>query len=412
MVLSGFRPAVALKGGVGHSRGSARVREILVVIQFAILTGLVIVTATVWRQTSFALQNALRLKADQVVMILSSCDPAFKQELTSLPGVRRVACVSGNALGWSFSKIFARDPRRGQLTFDSAPVDVGFFEMHGLKPLAGRFFAKDKGEDMVLDGPGAGSESQPTVVVNESGLRLLGLGPRDAVGRSVEWSRWSSVSSDGAFPPFRSSRIVGVVKDFTLGSIRTPIDPTLYYVDPRPTQTIFAELDGARLPETLGEIDRLWRSTGHQRLIDRQFEGVQMQSLYRDIVVQETVIAACAGLAILIACLGLFALAAFITERRTKEIGVRKAMGASSTDVVRLLLWQFAKPVLWANLLAWPAAFWVASHWLQGFAYRVSLPPWLFVMASAAAVAVALVTVGVQAWRAAQAKPATALRYE
>ena len=412
VVLSGFRPAAALKGGAGQVAGSARVREILVVVQFAILTGLIIVTATIYRQTTFALQNALRLKADQLTMILSSCDAAFKQELAQLPGVRRAACVSGNALGWGFSKTFVPDPRRGRLTFDSAPVDVGFFEMHGLKPLAGRFFSRDRGEDVVLDQPGAGPDSQPTVVVNESGLRLLGLTAQAAVGKTITWARWSAAPPNGGFPPSRSSRIVGVVGDFTLGSIRTPIDPTLYFVDPNGTQTIFAELDGRRLPETLPAIDRLWRSTGHPRPIDRQFEGQQMQSLYRDIVVQEIVIAVCAGLAILIACLGLFALAAFTTERRTKEIGVRKAMGASTFDIVRLLLWQFTKPVLWANLIAWPLAFWAMEQWLHGFAYRVDLPPWLFLLAAVAAVLIAWATVATHAWLVARARPATALRYE
>jgi putative ABC transport system permease protein len=113
-----------------------------------------------------------------------------------------------------------------------------------------------------------------------------------------------------------------------------------------------------------------------------------------------------------IACLGLFELAAFTAERRTEEIGLRKAMGASSFDVVRLLLWQFTKPVLWANVVAWPLAYWAAAQWLEGFAYRVSLPPWLFVSASLAAVLIAWTSVAAKAWLAASAKPATALQCE
>jgi len=130
------------------------------------------------------------------------------------------------------------------------------------------------------------------------------------------------------------------------------------------------------------------------------------------VITQGVVLAVCAGLAIFIACIGLFALAAFTTERRIKEIGVRKAMGASTLDVVRLLLWQFAQPVLWANLIAWPVAWWVMSRWLQGFAYRVGLPPWLFAAAAALAVMIALITVSYQSLAVAKAKPVTALRYE
>jgi putative ABC transport system permease protein len=114
----------------------------------------------------------------------------------------------------------------------------------------------------------------------------------------------------------------------------------------------------------------------------------------------------------LIACLGLFAQVVFTTERQTKEIGVRKVMGASSLDVVRLLLWRFTKPVLWANLIAWPLAFWAASQWLEGFPYRVTLPIWLFFAASTAALLLAWATIGTKTWLAAHARPATAIRHE
>jgi putative ABC transport system permease protein len=186
----------------------------------------------------------------------------------------------------------------------------------------------------------------------------------------------------------------------------------MYYVDPVSTFHLFAMLQGQRLPETLQSIDALWRSTGHVRPIKLDFLGETMRQAYRDVRIQGGIIGASAGLAIVIACLGLFALAAFTAERRTREIGVRKAVGASSFDVVRLLLWQFTKPVLWANLVAWPLAYWAAAQWLNGFAYRVSLPSWLFLSASIVAVLVAWVAVAAKAWQAAHAKPAAALQCE
>jgi putative ABC transport system permease protein len=166
------------------------------------------------------------------------------------------------------------------------------------------------------------------------------------------------------------------------------------------------------MPETLRALQQLWSRTGHDRPADVLFESQYVQDLYKDVITQGVAIAVCSGLAILIACLGLFALAAFTTERRTKEIGVRKAMGAGRLDILRLLLWQFTKPVLWANLIAWPLAFWTMDHWLHGFAYRVSLPPWLFLAAAAVAVLIAWTTVAIHAWAASRAAPATALRYE
>ena len=262
---------------------------------------------------------------------------------------------------------------------------------------------------MVLDRPRTGVASQPSVVLNESGVRQLGFrSPQDAVGRTISWGRL--VGPDGR-QIFRSSEIVGVVQDFTIAPNRTPIDPTLYFVDPA-AGTLFARLQGRHVPETLSAIDALWRRTGHVRPIKRDFLGEAMREDYRDVEVQGAIIGGSAGLAIVIACLGLFSMAAFTAERRTKEIGVRKANGAAAADVLRLLLWQFAKPVLWANLLAWPLAFWAAERWLQGFAYRVSLPPWLFLAASAAAALIALATVAGQAWQTARTKPAAALRYE
>jgi putative ABC transport system permease protein len=410
-VLSSFAPAPALKGSAGQRAGSAAVREGLVVVQFAALIALIIVAATIYRQTSFALQNLLRLNEDQIVT--TQCEPGFKEKLAALPGVNAAACVSNEAIGPFHTKTFVKDPTRGNITIDTAGADVGLFEMLGLKPLAGRFFSKDRGEDMVVDAPSADPHNQPSVVLNESAVRQLGFdSPEDAIGRSIDWIRPFAAPPTQAQPSFESSRIIGVVGDFTLGSVRTAIEPTMYFVDPISTHVLFASLQGRQIPETLQAIDTLWRRSGHARPIKLDFLGEAMRQEYRDVRIQGGIIGASAGLAIVIACLGLFALAAFTAERRTKEIGVRKAMGASSFDIVRLLLWQFTKPVLWANVVAWPMAFWATAHWLNGFAYRVNLPPWLFVCASLFAVLIAWAAVAAKAWLAANTKPATALQCE
>jgi putative ABC transport system permease protein len=412
LVLSGFRTAQALKGGVGQAAGAAGVRQVLVVAQFAILISLIIVTATIYRQTSLAMQDALRLNADQVVRIRAVCWPNFRQELAAAPGVKATSCGSDAVEGQGGSTTVIRLPSGGSLTMQGARVGVGFFEMHGLKPVAGRLFAREHGEDVQLEQQVNDPNLQPPVIVNESAARVLGYRTAgQAVGQPVTWTRWSAMRGPGG-PPSHSSQIVGVVRDFTLGSIRTPILPTLYYVDVCCAEYTLVQLDGRRLPEALPAIDRAWKRMGHDRPIQRTFESQGVQALYRDVYTQEAAIAVCSGLAIVIACLGLFALAAFTTERRIKEIGVRKAMGASTADVMRLLLWQFTQPVLWANLVAWPLAFWAMDQWLHGFAYRVDLPPWLFLAASLAAVLIAWATVSTHAWLVARSRPATALRYE
>ena len=413
LVLSGFRPAIALKGGVGQVSGSATVRQGLVVVQFAILIGLIVMTATIYRQTQFALHDAMRLNADQVLVIPSPCDSALSREARNVPGVRAVACASPAAMQPSGGNAVGVLKGRSFLTMGAGQVGVGFFELHGLRPMAGRFFSRDHGEDVLLDRPGASADLQPSIVLNEAGARRLGYTrPEDVIGKTFLWMRPSPALPPGAFPTPRPSQVIGVVPDFTLGSIRSAIPPAMFYVDPARLQSLTLKLDRDRIPEALQELGRLWRATGHEGPPDFTFESRAVQDLYKDVIAQEVVIGICSGLAILIACLGLFALAAFTAERRTKEIGVRKAMGASTVDVVRLLVWQFTKPVLWANLVAWPLAFWAMDHWLRGFAYRVDLPPWLFLASSVAAVLIAWATVSIHAWLVARAKPAMALRYE
>lgn len=414
VVLSGVRPASALKGGGGRLMGSANVRQVLVIVQFAILTGLIILATTIWRQTVSILNNVNRLDLDQVIDVVEPCESAFNEELESIPGVSAVACGGPVAAGGPFRiTTTVRDSNQNAITIGTAAIDVGFFEMYGLAPLAGRFFAEDRGEDMVLDRSEPDPGAQPTVVLNESGVRQLGFeSPEAAVGQSLVWQR-PFAAPEGISPQYRNSQVVGVVPDFTLiNTMRATIKPTMYYVDRRNAGIIFAKLEESRLSETLHSIDDLWRRTGHVNPMSVEFIGDVFRLGNRDVLVQGPIIAASTGLAIVVACLGLFAQVVFTTERQTKEIGVRKVMGASSLDVVRLLLWRFTRPVLWANVIAWPIAFWAASRWLAGFAYPVSLPYWLFIAASASALLIACATIGTQTWLAAHARPATAIRHE
>ena len=414
LVLSGFRPASALKGGATQPAGSSGVRMVLVVGQFAILIGLIVMTGTIYRQTNFALHDALRLDTSQVLQVGAPCRGAFRQEVERLAGVKGVSCATVMAMGSASSKTVFVKRDRSMQTVSEGPVDVGFFELQGLKPLAGRFFARSQGADMVLEQqPNAPATVQPSLVVNLTTARALGYSrPADLVGKRLNWVRWQQPSPPGQIPPAQVSEVIGVAPDFSLGSVRAPIEPTIYYVNPARTHMMLAKLDGRSIPETLRAMDAIWKRTGGSQPLQHVFEAQAVEQLYRDVITQGVALAILSALAIFIACLGLFALAAFTTERRTKEIGVRKAMGASTFDVVRLLIWQFTKPVLWANLVAWPLAFWAMDHWLQGFAYRVDLPPWLFLTASVAAVLIAWITVSTHAWLVARAKPATALRYE
>jgi putative ABC transport system permease protein len=410
LVLSSFRPAAALKGGPVRMAGSAKARQALVVVQFAVLVGLIVTTATLYRQTQFALARGFGGGADgeKIVRVQASCKDAFADEVRKLPGVSAAACSSLNALNTPSAKNGTVVQVGGGRTevFDIAPVDFGFLELYGLKPLAGRLFSPTHGEDGVLADPK--STVQPAVVLNEMAARRLGYSdPRAAVGHVITWEN----SADPKHPAMKPSPIVGIVPDMPR-SVRTATDPFVYYVVPKRLGVLSVRLTGQDIPATVRAIGRAWKRTGHSRPIQETFTSQFRISLYYDLIIQGATIGACAVLAVLIACLGLFALSAYTTERRTKEIGIRKAMGADTGQVVLLLLWQFTIPVLVATAIAIPVGFLGMDWWLRGFAYHAPLSAWTFVLAAVAAVGVAWLTVSWQSFVVARAKPAGALRYE
>jgi putative ABC transport system permease protein len=414
-VLSGFRPSSVLKGGALATVGGARVRQVLVVGQFAVLVGLTLVAITIARQTSFALNEATRVDKDEVVlMFLQPCNEGFRDQLQRLPGVRSAACASYESLALGDNRDTVTVHGR-KLDMGITPVDYEFFDVLGIKPVAGRAFDRDRPADGALDNP----DTRQPIVINETAVRRLGFGsPQAALGQTVIWHGfWDESMRRGApiVMPGKPSEIIGVMPDFTLGSVRQPIVPTLYAIGrnlPPDSVGLAAKLDGRQTPETLAAIDRLWKRYGDGRPLNRIFADLFTMRLYIDTIVQGATIAIAGVIALTIAALGLFALSAYTTERRTKEIGVRKAMGASSGDILKLLLWQFAKPVIWANLIAWPIAWAILTWWLSSFAYHVEVAPWTFAAAGLGALAIALSTVFVHASNVARAKPVGALRYE
>ncbi|THD78287.1 MAG: FtsX-like permease family protein [Phenylobacterium sp.] len=414
-VLSAFRPSLVLKGGPGQSTGGSAVRQALVIGQFAVLVGLVLVAVTIARQTRYALNEGMRLNKDQVLLVFASpCVEPFRDEVRKLPGVRSAACASYEALNLGDNRDAV--PVHGQkIDVSVAPVDFGFLETFGIKPIVGRLFDRARPADGMLDNPAA----NPPVILNESAVRKLGFAsPQAALGRIVTWHGiWDDSQRKATFtiPPNRPSEVIGVVPDFTFGSVRQTILPTMYSIGrnlPPNSIALVVKLDGSRTPETLAAIDGLWKHFGGGKPILRVFVDRFTMRLYVDTIIQGATVAIAGIIALTVAALGLFALSAYTTERRTKEIGVRKAMGASSGDILKLLLWQFTKPVIWANLIAWPAAWLILRWWLSSFAYHVDVAPWTFAAAGLGALAIAWATVFVHALSVARAKPVTALRYE
>jgi putative ABC transport system permease protein len=410
-VLSAYRPAAVLKGTLIQGTTGGTVRRALVALQFAIMIGLGIAAATIWRQTLFSLNNQLRVDGSRILLVDNGCAPpgrAFRDRAASLPGVAGAACANEAALFNGGMIVSAQVQGAPATPMLGGVVDYGALEFYGLRPLAGRFFDHNYGNDgRLVEGETSGN---PSIVVNETAMRKLGFNsPSQAIGKIVIWNRrrWSANPTPGTTG---QSEIIGVSPDFALDT-RRKVWPQILYIDPVSFSVLSVRLIGSQIPEALTGIDAAWSQIMPTR-IRRHFLSQDLQDMYADILLQGTAIILGAGLAGVIAALGLFGLSAHSAEQRTKEIGIRKAMGASSTDIVRLMLGEFSRPVLWANLIAWPAAYLIMRRWLEGFAHRTDMRPWVFLTATAIALVIAMATVIGHALLVARAKPVEALRHE
>jgi putative ABC transport system permease protein len=402
-VLSSFRPAIVLRGHAVAPEGANTLRRILVMLQFAILIGLTIAAAVIYRQREFATTDALRVNTDHVLVLEmranpdrglefgAECRPALMNELRAIGGVRAVACTSSSLFtAAGFGPV---DLKGGiSVTASFVPVDSASFDVYGIRPRAGRLFSLERGDTAYAEG----DRKPARFVINETAVKKFGFAsPEAAVGQTIG-----------------SSEVIGVVEDFSLGSLRKEILPTVYVFEGNKSDQIHLKLAGQQIPEALRAIDAAWRKAGTGQPLDRFFVDEHLRDLYAADLKQAQIFTLFAGIAVLLACLGLFGLSASTTERRVREIGLRKAMGASSGDIMRLLLWQFTQPVLWASLLAWPVVGWLMNRWLAGFAYRIDLELRVFVMATLGAIFVALLTVATHCYLVARAKPAAALKTE
>lgn len=402
-ILSAPSPAAVITGGTPAGGGSALVREGLVLLQFAVLVLLIVATVTIYRQTRLALDRALRAGGDPIVTVYSNCNTGFPQAVRELPGVRAASCASLAAMNIEPKQMAAFPDARGEIVPTAiSPIDFGYFELFGIRPIAGRLFAAGRAADDALktfDTP------RVNVVLNESAATKFGFRtPAAAIGQSLR------------APPFflqagaTMADIIGVVPDQPY-DVRAAADAEIYVIGTKQGGMLAARTTPAALRATQSAISGLWPRLGEAGPIRDGLMSQFQRTRYQDIIVQGSVLAAGAGLALFIACLGLFSLSAFTAEQRIKEIGVRKAMGADTLAIARLLLWQFTKPLLLANLIAWPLAWWGLNRWLQGFVYRVDLPLWLFVTATGATLIIAWATVAAQTLSVARAKPVDALRH-
>ncbi len=417
VVLSAFRPAEVLRANKSAGVGGGRLRTALVVAQFAVAIGLSVGTLVVLQQTRFASSQQLGFDKENVVLLRGVGNPAvlpqletMKNRLRADPGVVAVAgapwAPSDNSERTS-TYVRTDDGRGEQLTIRTDPVDYGYFEVLGARMLAGRSFDRAYGTDEAKNVPEGSAPVEgrtAAAVISETAVRQLGWNtPDQAIGKTLLYPE-----DQGDI----TLHVIGVVADLQYKSARNNTVASIYQASPTEADTLMVRIRSDAAPAVLNRIDSLWREMVPTVPVRRQFLDERVDALYADDIRQGKLFAAFAGLAVIIACLGLFGLASFTAERRTKEIGIRKVLGASAPQLVRLLVWQFSRPVLIATVIAWPLSWYWLSRWLEGFAYRIDLDPLVFVAVGAVSLVIAWGTVAGHAARVAAAKPITALRYE
>jgi putative ABC transport system permease protein len=388
LVLGSINPVAALKGGPVRAGGV--LRNVLVTAQFSVLIGLLSIIIVVFEQTSVAKGQIGLLDTHGVVAIDTDCGQLFVDRVRALPGVLAAGCSESAPVGFvkrrSYGVVHAgvNSPYRREV------VGSGFFEAYGLRPIAGRLFAPDRGADA------------QSVILNATAVTRFGFSRADAaIGEFV------NVGDDG-----KPLQVLGVIPDFPLESVRSPIEPTVFSMAGGRFGMLSVRTRAGQETLVLDAIKDLWKQVQPFRPLSVFPIDQALQDFYADLVAAAAVFAACSAVALLLACAGLFGLTSFAVERRTKETGIRKAMGAGRSDILRLLFGQLTLPVLEANLVAWPVCFLLLRHWLAGFAYHVDLGAEVFLGAGLAAVLVAWVTICGQVLRLAALRPVTSLRYE
>ena len=392
--LSSFKPVEVLKGQVSLGARHGGLRNALVVFQFTTSIILIIATLVVSRQMNFLMNRKLGFEKDQVVQVegVGSLDKqmkSFRDELIKVPGVRNVSLsdflpIAGSKRNMGTVYNEGKDKEEQGVGAQFWNVDNRYIPTMGIELAQGRNFS----DHLISD--------STSVIVNETMVRKLGL--KDPLGKRFGRGNWQL-------------RIVGVMKDFNFESMRQEVGPLCLIIG-NWANTMSVKVNAADVKGTLGRIEALWKSFSPHQEFRYAFMDESFSRMYADVQRTGMLFTSFSMLAVIIACLGLFAMSTFMAEQRSKEIGIRKVLGATVSHLTGLLSMNFVKLVLIAFVIASPVAWWGMHKWLQDFAYRTDITGWVFVIAGGMVILIAVATISVQAMRTALANPVKSLRAE
>ena len=394
--LSSFSPIQALKSKLKLGKGGASFRQVLVVVQFSISVFLIVGTIIITKQMSYVKNKQLGYNKEQTLIIpIDNGDiynnlNSFKTQLQNETTVQSVSAMSGEPGGFFDGQMFDVEGHAEKWNASTEYADFEYVKTLGLKIIAGRDFAAQFPTD-----------TTDAVLINKTAAAKLGWTPQQAIGKWI-------------FNTVRDSnkrRVIGVVDDFNFKSLKQDVD-ALVISPAEDRRQILVKLKPGNLQAGIALVKNAYNKAAPAYPLEYKFLDQQFDELYQKDIRQQTILSVFAGLAIFVACLGLFGLASFTATKRFKEIGVRKVLGSSVQGIVVLLSKDLLKPVLIATCIALPAGYWVMNKWLQNFAYKTDLNWWIFVLAALVTFGIALLTVNIKAIKAAIANPVKSLRTE
>lgn len=390
---SGFR--LTSSGGV--------LRKSLIVFQFAVSVFLIISTLIILQQLNYIHHKNIGYDRDHVVVLpvdyrMRSEYDAFKKAIGNYRGVVAVTGAYESPANIQWGDGISAQTRSGSinLNVNALPVDLGFIPTMKMQLVAGSLFTP--ADIMKMDTSDNGKNFQYSFILNETAVRKLGWTPDEAIGKTVKKGMPGIVK--------------GVVKDFNFASLHQPVGPLVIFLDPSFVNEMFVRVKGSDIPATLKFLQQTWNSWAPYRPFEYHFLDETYNHLYISEQRTAQVFSIFSTLAIVLACLGLLALAAYTTVQRTKEIGIRKILGASASSITLLVSKDFIQLVMMAIIVAAPVAWWAMHQWLGNFAYRIHIQWWVFITAGILAIVIALVTVSFHAIKAAVANPVESLRSE
>ena len=394
LYLSGFQAVSVLKGEIRGSFGELWARRGLVIFQFTLSIILIVSVLVVYKQIDFVQNRNLGYNKENLIYFEATGQvgekmDVFLSELNQVQGIKIASSIGHSMLGrnnntsgldWE-----GKDPE-SKILFENVRVNYDMLETLGVEMAAGRTFSRNFGADSLK------------VIFNEAGIKVMGL--EDPIGKVIRlWDQYDL-------------EIIGVAKDFHFQSLHSEINPLFFVLNPENTWKIMARIEPGREQETIAAVDKLFTQFNPGFELAYKFQDEQYAELYSAELQVATLSRYFAGFAVLISCLGLFGLAAFTAERRIKEIGIRKVLGSTASNIVFLLTKDFTKMVAIAILIGVPASYFIIDIWLQKFAFRIELKYWFFIASGAVALIVAWLTVGFQAIKSANSNPAECLRDE